>query len=77
MLTRLAELMARGAEKYDEDNWRKAQTPEEIARFKQSAFRHFIAWFRGDEDEDHSMAVAFNINCYEWHTKHKKLSTDK
>ncbi len=76
MTTRLAELMARGAEKYDADNWRKATDPVEIARFKQSAYRHFIAWFRGDEDEDHASAVEFNINCYEWHTKHKRLSTD-
>jgi len=70
LLTRLAELYSRGAEKYDDDNWKKAESPEEIARFKQSAFRHFMQWFRSDEDEDHASAVTFNINSYEWLTKY-------
>jgi hypothetical protein len=71
MLTRLAELMARGAEKYNANNWRLASSPEEYDRFKESAFRHFMQWMRGDTDEDHAAAVQFNINCYEWHTQHK------
>lgn len=71
LLTRLAELYARGAKKYDPDNWRKANGEEEYRRFKASAFRHFIQWIEGQEDEDHASAVAFNIFCYEWHTKHK------
>jgi hypothetical protein len=70
MTTRLAELMTRGAIKYDSNNWRKAKTEEEINRFKESAYRHFIQWFRGDNDEDHASAVTFNINCYEWLTKY-------
>lgn len=73
MLTRLAELMARGAEKYNANNWRLATTEEEIQRFKESAYRHFIQWFRGDTDEDHAAAVQFNINAYEWHTQHKNV----
>lgn len=71
MFTRLAELYARGAEKYNDNNWRKAETQEEFDRFKASAFRHFMQWFRGDEDEDHASAVVFNIFCYEWLTKYK------
>jgi hypothetical protein len=71
MLTRLAELMARGAQKYNANNWRKATSQEEYDRFKESAFRHFIQWMRGDSDEDHAAAVEFNINAYEWHTQHK------
>ncbi len=61
MLTRWAELMARGAEKYGERNWEKAETQEEIVRFKASAFRHFIQWFNDEADEDHAAAVFFNI----------------
>lgn len=72
LLTRLAELYARGSVKYGDDNWRKAKTSKEKTRFKKSAFRHFIQWFRGDEDEDHGSAIAFNVFAYEWLTKFKK-----
>lgn len=71
MLTRVAELYARGAIKYNDNNWRLASSEVEINRFKESAFRHFIQWMRGDQDEDHASAIQFNINAYEWHTKHK------
>ena len=50
LLTRLAELMGRGAEKYSANNWRLATSDEEIQRFKESAYRHFVQWFRGDQD---------------------------
>lgn len=66
MLTRWAELMARGAEKYGENNWQKANSEEELTRFKASGFRHFIAWIRGDEDEDHAAAVMYNIMACEF-----------
>lgn len=71
MLTRLAQLMTRGAEKYDARNWEKAGTTEEMARFKESAFRHFMQWITGLNDgEDHAAAVMFNITAYET-TKYK------
>lgn len=65
MLTRWAELMARGAKKYGENNWLLANSPEELQRFKASAYRHFVAWLRGDEDEDHGVAVFYNISAAE------------
>lgn len=62
LLTRFAHLMARGAEKYNSRNWEKARTPEELARFRESAIRHFMEWFMGANDgEDHAVAVLFNI----------------
>lgn len=61
MLTRWAALMARGAEKYDERNWEQAHTIEELERYLDSAFRHFMQWISGEEDEDHAAAVMFNI----------------
>lgn len=69
MLKRLAELYGRGAKKYGDDNWRKADpsSAEEMSRFKQSAWRHFVAWANGDTDEDHAMAVIFNIFAWETH----------
>lgn len=71
LLKRLAELYTRGAEKYDDDNWKKSETPKEINRFKESGFRHFIQWIAGEEDEDHAVAAIWNIISYEWHAKHK------
>lgn len=61
MLKRWAELMARGAIKYGENNWRKAATQEELDRFKASFLRHAIQYFNGDTDEDHGAACMFNI----------------
>lgn len=65
MLERWALLMARGAEKYGRDNYKLANSQEELDRFRSSAFRHFIQWVRGDRDEDHAAAVYFNIGAAE------------
>ena len=61
LLTRWAKLMQRGAVKYGNRNWEKAGTPEELHRFMDSAFRHFIQWLCDESDEDHASAVLFNI----------------
>ena len=71
LLKRLAELYARGAEKYGDFNWQKADTEEEYQRFVASAFRHFEQWRSGEEDEDHAIGTIWNIIAYEWHMKHK------
>lgn len=47
-------------------NWMKANSLIEWARFRASAFRHFIQWFCGATDEDHASAVYFNINGAEY-----------
>lgn len=60
-LKRWAELMARGAKKYGENNWKKAATDEELSRFRASAVRHLFQWLEGDVSEDHAAAVAFNL----------------
>jgi hypothetical protein len=61
MQTRLAELMARGAEKYDARNWEKASGQVELDRYESSAYRHFMQWINGETDEDHAAAVMFNL----------------
>lgn len=61
-LIRYAELMARGAELHGERNWEKASTEEELNRFRESAFRHFLQWFNNETDEDHASAVKFNVD---------------
>jgi hypothetical protein len=65
LLTRWAALMSRGAQKYGRGNWQLADSPDELDRFKSSAFRHFMQWLCGEDDEDHSAAVLFNINAAE------------
>jgi len=61
ILTRFAELMARGADKYEERNWEKAEGQEELDRYYSSALRHLIQWMSGEDDEDHAAAVMFNV----------------
>jgi len=77
LLTRLAGLYQRGAVKYDENNWRKANSEIEYKRFIASAWRHFIAWIRGDKDEDHASAIIWNVMAYEWHKEHKQIKETK
>lgn len=60
-LKRWAELMARGAKKYGENNWKKAATEAELSRFRASAVRHLFQWLDNDTTEDHAVAVAFNL----------------
>jgi len=61
MLTRFAEHMTRGAEKYTARNWEKAEGEEELARYRSSALRHVIQWLMDERDEDHAAAVMFNL----------------
>lgn len=62
MLTRWADHMTKGAKKYSPNNWLKAETPEELSRFMESSFRHFVQWFTNANDgEDHASACWFNI----------------
>lgn len=74
LLKRLAELYERGAIKYGSQNWKKAETEEEINRFKASAWRHFVSWDNNwDTEEDHAISTIWNIIAYEWHIKHKNV----
>lgn len=66
MFKRWAEHLTKGAKKYAKRNWMKATGQTELDRFKESALRHFIAWFYGERDEDHAAAVIFNINGAEY-----------
>ena len=66
LFQRLAEHLMKGAKKYNKRNWMKACGEAELARFKESAFRHFLQWYRGDTDEDHFSATVFNLNGYEY-----------
>lgn len=76
MLTRFAELLTRGGEKYTPRNWEQANSEEELERYKESAFRHLVQWLSGANDEDHASAVMFNILAHET-TETKILNTDE
>jgi len=60
-LTRVAELLERGARKYGSRNWERAESEEEMERFKASAMRHLAQWVSGETDEDHAAAVVANL----------------
>lgn len=60
-LKRVAELYARGAEKYAARNWEQANSTAELERFHESAFRHLMQLLAGETDEDHGAAVVFNV----------------
>lgn len=67
-LHRLADLYARGAEKYDDNNWQKGQP---YSRVYASLFRHLIAWREGERTEDHLAAVAWNAFALMWYEANK------
>ena len=66
MFERWAVHLTKGAKKYAKRNWMKASGEAELARFKESALRHFISYLRGDTDEDHAAGTIFNINGAEY-----------
>jgi hypothetical protein len=72
-LTRVAELMARGAEKYEERNWEQFADEEAISHAEGSLMRHVAQYLSGETDEDHAAAVVFNLMAIE--TIKLKLST--
>lgn len=71
MFDRWAEHLTKAKKKYPDvtpgvANWTLADGAKELVRFKQSAFRHFRKYLRGDTDEDHAAAIFFNINGAEY-----------
>lgn len=66
MMARWAALLTLAAPQRGARNWMKANTAEDLERFKESACRHFEQWLAGDTDEDHAAAVVFNINGVEY-----------
>ena len=59
-LTLFAELLSRGAEKYNDRNWENACSEIALERAKESLLRHCVQACCGEEDEDHLSAIMFN-----------------
>lgn len=70
-LARVSGHYAKGAKKYGENNWRKGIPRRE---FLKSGLRHLFKLVRGDVDEDHAAAVAWNILCF---IETEELNLDK
>ena len=63
MLLEVAIHYEEGAEKYEPDNWKKGIP---IERYVDSGSRHYSKWLRGDKDEPHNRAAAWNLICLAW-----------
>lgn len=72
-LTRLSKWYELGGAKYGDRNWEKGMP---YSRYTAAMFRHLIAWMKGQKDEDHLSAIAWNAiaiihhqelgECDEW-----------
>ena len=76
MLKRWAEHLTNNEKKYPDvapgvPNWTLIETDDELARYRASAFRHFVQWFNGETEEDHASSIFFNVNGVE-HIKAKR-----
>lgn len=68
ILTRFANHMAKGAEKYSQRNWELMVDDAALGRAKSSALRHMLQWITGDDSEpgaDHAASILFNIMAAE------------
>ena len=63
LLLEVAHQMQEGAEKYGERNWEKGIP---TASYVDSAVRHYLKHRRGDTDERHDRALAWNLLCALW-----------
>jgi hypothetical protein len=80
MITRYANLLARGAAKYDPRNWEDGDSEAELDRAKESLLRHVEQLIAGETDEDHAAAVWFNtqaVEYFKWRIARKKAKADQ
>jgi len=73
-LIRVMQHFRNGADKYGESNWKKGMT---TSVFYDSAQRHLLKWWMGQDDEDHMAAVVWNIMCAMWTEKNKPELDDR
>lgn len=64
---------ADGCAKYGERNWEKGIP---CHCYIDSAIRHYLKWYRGDEDEPHDRAFLWNLLCLLWTLKHRPECND-
>ena len=59
-ILRLARHFEKGCERYGDRNWERGIP---IDSFIDSGLRHLLQYMRGDKDEDHLCAAAWNLIC--------------
>lgn len=77
VVDRYTVLMMKGAVKYSEHNWLKAEGEAELKRFVASFCRHLMKYLRGETDEDHLAAMVFNLNGVEYVRNKMKLAVEQ
>ena len=60
MIERLAKLLQRGAEKYNDRNWEKGMP---LSVYLDSGMRHLFKFLEGHRDEDHLIAAIWNLQA--------------
>lgn len=60
MIDRLAKLLQRGAEKYNDRNWEKGMP---LSVYMDSGMRHLYKYLEGQRDEDHLIAAIWNLQA--------------
>ena len=63
MLLEVSKHFEEGALKYGDNNWQKGIP---VDCYMDSAIRHYLKYLRGDQDEDHAKAFAWNVMCCIW-----------
>ena len=63
MLLEVSKHFEDGAQKYGERNWQKGIP---LHCYIDSAVRHYLKWYRGDNDEPHDRAFCWNCLCAAW-----------
>lgn len=63
MVLEVSRQFEEGAKKYGERNWEKGIP---VHCYIDSAARHYLKWLRGDNDEPHDRAAAWNLMCCIW-----------
>ena len=74
MVLEVAKHFEDGAKKYGERNWEKGIP---IHCYVDSGVRHYLKWLRGDDDERHDRACAWNLLCALWTLKHHPELDDR
>ena len=71
---RLMQHYRKGGEKYGMNNWKHGM---KSSVFYDSAQRHLMKWWVGEEDEDHLSAVLWNVMGAMWTEKNKPELDDR